>query len=257
MRNTLIVAAFALGALVPAFGVSGATASDVAVTVLDLELNEPAGATVAHDTHDPLGLVRYDGAIGSHVTMRSEADPSSPDGTGVTKFADFDRHAPKEGIDYDLEHLIVVPDAADGSLDPGPGDFTIEMRFRTKDSFGNVLQKGQAKAAGGQVKIQMPGGRVQCLFNTPQGKAAAGTGTANGVNYTFNDNQWHILRCERTSRSVTLYIDGIRYGKVNHFTGNLDNKKPWTLGGKPECDAITVTCDYYPGTIDYVRLYKG
>ena len=189
--------------------------------------------------------------------MKSQADPSSPDGTGVTNFADFDRHPPGEGIDYDLDHLIVIDDARDGTLDPGAGDFVIEMRFRTGASFGNVIQKGNARTSGGQVKIQMPGGRVQCHFKTPQGKAGAGTGPKKGTHYTFNDEQWHSLLCVRTPYSVTLYIDGVRYGRSRKYTGYLNNTHPWTIGGKAQCDAIKVTCDYFPGAIDYVRLHKG
>ena len=254
MRGKAVV--ITLGALAALLPAASGSASIAAVPVLSLELNEPAGSTTAADTHDVTNLTHYDGTIGSHVTMRTETDPTAPDGTGVTKFADFDRHPPNEGIDYGLDHLIAVPDAADGSLDPGAVDFTIQMRFRTSSSYGNILQKGQSKTPGGQVKIQAPGGRIQCMFKSPEGRAGAGTGTpATGT--TFNDGRWHVLRCERTPLRVTLWIDGVRYGRTSHFTGNINNTKPWTLGGKPECDAVEVTCDYYPGDIDYVRMWKG
>lgn len=255
VRYRMMGAAIALSVLVPgALGVAAGSgqAADGPPNALALELNEAVGATKAQDSS---GLGHH-GKIGSHVAMKSEVDPLSPDGTGVTKFADFDNHKPGEGIDYDLDHLIVVPDAADGSLDPGTGDFTIEMRFRTNHSYGNVLQKGQAKTAGGQVKIQIPDGRLQCLFKSPEGRAGAATGTYANPR-RFNDNRWHTLRCERTSQSVTVYVDGVRYGRVRKFTGNINNTKPWTLGGKSECDAVKVTCDYFPGEIDYVRMWKG
>ena len=122
------------------------------------------------------------------------------------EFADWDRHPPGEGIYYGAAHLIVVNDAADGSLDPGTGNFTVEFRYRTKDKFGNVLQKGQSKTAGGQVKFQQPGGFLSCMFKSPTGRAATKSKVAT------NDNQWHIARCERTPSQVSLYIDGVSAG---------------------------------------------
>ena len=203
--------------------------------VLDLEFNEPTGASTAVDASG-LG---HDGAIGSHVVMN-----------GV--YADWDRHPPGEGVPYGFDHLVTVPDAADGSLDPGAGDFTVEFRFKTKENFGNIMQKGQAHTVGGQVKFQIPRGKLSCMFRTPEGIATATSGAT-----LLNDELWHDARCVRTSTSVTLYVDGVQVGRKNGFTGNLDNKKPWTIGGKHECDAVIVTCDYFAGEIDYVKMTKG
>jgi Ca2+-binding RTX toxin-like protein len=204
-------------------------------TVLNLQLNEKAGAKVARDSS---GL-KHNGTIGSHVTMNGA-------------YADWDRHSPAEGIDYGLKHLIIIPDAANGSLDPGSGNFSITLRFRTKDSFGNVLQKGQATTAGGQVKFQIPGGKLSCMFKTPTGTATATSGT-----HLLNDNQWHVVRCDRTPTSVTMYVDGVRTGRSNHNTGTLNNTKPWSIGGKAQCDAVKVSCDYFAGEIDYVTMNKA
>ncbi len=215
--------------------IGGATAAPAApVTTLDLELNDQVGSTTAVDDSG-LG---HDGAIGSHVVMNGQ-------------YAHFDRHAPGEGIPYGFDHLISVPDAADGSLDPGSGNFSVEIKYRTKESFGNVIQKGQATTYGGQVKFQQPKGKMSCMFKTPTGTATAGSGLT-----PLNDNQWHVVRCDRTPTSVTMYVDGVMTGRVNHTTGNLDNTRPWTIGGKSECDAVTVTCDYFAGDIDYVHLIK-
>jgi hypothetical protein len=181
----------------------------------------------------------HHGAIGSHVVMNGA-------------YADWDRHPPDAGVPYGFDHLITVPDAADGSLDPGTGDFTVEFRFKTKEKFGNILQKGQSRTVGGQVKFQIPKGKLSCMFRTPQGMATATSGST-----LLNDDRWHDVRCVRTSTSVTLYVDGVRVGRKNGFTGNLNNKKPWTFGGKHECDAVEVTCDYFAGEIDYVRMTKG
>lgn len=203
--------------------------------VLSLELNEATGASTARDTSG-LG---HDGAIGSHVVMSGN-------------YAYFDRHSPSEGVSYGLDHLITIPDAADGSLDPGAGNFSVEIRYRTKENFGNVLQKGQSRTVGGQVKFQQPKGKLTCMFKTPEGTATAGSGTT-----PLNDNLFHTVRCDRTSTSVTMYVDGVRTGRSNNTTGNLNNRKPWTIGGKSECDGTSVSCDYFSGDIDYVRITKG
>jgi hypothetical protein len=211
--------------------------------VLDLELNDPVGSTAAVDSSGR----GHDGQVGNHVKFLTDAAGS---------FARWDRHAPGAGIFYGYDHLISVPDASDGSLDPGTGDFSVEIRYRTKENFGNVLQKGQTRTVGGQVKIQQPGGKITCMFRTPTGTATAGSGTT-----LLNDNTFHTVRCDRTPTQVTMYIDGVKKSTSNHATGNLDNAKPWTLGGKLECDqeagSGADSCDYYAGDIDYVRISKG
>ncbi len=216
-----------------------ASADAASITVLDLKLNEVGGAVTASDTS---GL-SHNGVIGSHLTMNGA-------------FADWDRHPPGEGVYYGSSHLITVPDAADGSLDPGTGNFSVEMRFRTKENFGNVIQKGQARTVGGQVKFQIPNGKLTCMFKTPDGTATAGSGTT-----LLNDKLWHTVRCDRTPTSVTMYVDGVRTGRANRVTGNLNNTKPWTLGGKLNCDpasgSLADSCDYFAGEIDYLTMTKG
>ena len=57
--------------------------------------------------------------------------------------------------------------------------------------------------------------------------------------------------------SVTMYVDGVKTGRSSKPTGTLNNNKPWVLGGKDSCNGTTVTCDYFAGNIDYVKLTKG
>jgi hypothetical protein len=235
-KTTALVAASCLPLLA---AVPVMTADAATTTVLQLELNDRAGATVARDS----SAGGHDGAIGSHVVMNGS-------------FADWDRHSPAEGVYYGARHLVTIPDAADGSLDPGSGKFSVEIRFRTSDNFGNIIQKGQATTVGGQVKFQIPRGKLTCMFKTPTGTATAGSGTL-----LLNDNRWHTVLCKRTPTAVTMFVDGERVRRVNHATGTLDNKKPWTIGGKLNCDASAGSgadsCDYFAGDIDYVRMTKG
>jgi hypothetical protein len=222
----------------PLAGVAQCNAAALAAPVvsLNLQLNDPAGSTVAKDSS---GLGR-NGAVGSHVKMNGS-------------YAAFDRHPPDEGISYGLAHLIKVNDAADGSLDPGNGNFTVEIRYRTTVSFGNILQKGQATTTGGQVKLQQPRGVMGCLFKSPTGQAAVTSKTA------LNDGQWHVVRCVRTPADVSMYVDGVLRNRIVKSTGTINNTKPWTIGGKPNCSTTSGadSCDYFAGDVDYLKLTKG
>ena len=209
------------------------------VTTLDLELNDAAGSTTAVDSSG----FGHDGAIGSHVKMNGST-------------ATIDRHPPDAGIYYGAAHLIMIDDAPDASLDPGTGNFTVEFRFRSTVKFGNVIQKGQATAVGGQVKFQQPGGYMSCMFKSPNGQASIKS------SIFTSDGAWHTIRCERTPTQVTLYVDGVFNKRIKHTTSNINNTKPWTIGGKSDCDTSNPntgadSCDYWAGEMDWVKFTKG
>jgi hypothetical protein len=109
--------------------------------------------------------------------------------------------------------LITIPMPPTARSIRAVGRFSVEFRFRTKENFGNVLQKGQSSTPGGQVKFQIPRGKLSCMFKTPQGTATAGSGAK-----LLNDNVWHIVRCVRTPTSVTMFVDGVRTARRNHTT---------------------------------------
>lgn len=235
--RTGLVAACGAAALCVAIAAPAPTAT---TTVLALELNELPGA---HTAVDSSGAAHH-GSIGSHIVLNGA-------------YALFDYHSPDEGVAYRDDHLVVVPDAADGSLDPGRGNFSVEVRFwyspvgADPDETPNLLQKGQSGTRGGQVKLQISRGRIGCTFKTPEGTAAA---TSSAL---VSDGAWHVVRCDRTPTSVTVYVDDVRSGVRNAATGTLENSKPWALGGKQQCDGQQVDCDYFAGAVDYVRLTKG
>lgn len=221
---------------------ANATAAPAAlapVTTLDLELNEPAGSTVAQDSSG----MDHDGAIGSHIKMNGQ-------------WGTWDRHDPGAGIYYGAAHLLMIPDAPDGSLDPGTSNFTIEIRYRSTAKFGNMIQKGQSGTVGGQVKFQQPKGVMGCMFKSPTGRATTTSKTP------LNDGQWHVIRCTRTPTMVEMYVDGVFRSRTRNSTGNINNNIAWTIGGKFNCDTSNPdtgadSCDYFPGDIDYVKFTKG
>ncbi len=73
----------------------------------------------------------------------------------------------------------------------------------------------------------------------------------------LNDGQWHTIRCERTATKVVMTIDGTKKRTGNGATGAITNTSVMTIGGKVNCDQVKVTCDYFVGDIDYVRIEKG
>jgi hypothetical protein len=147
----------------------------------------------------------------------------------------------------DPQHLVTVPH--DNRLNPGTGDFAIEFRMRTTHSFGNVIQKGQAGSKGGYWKFQQPSGKITCLF---RGSAGSSTGTSGTVR--VNDGNWHTVRCERTSAMVTMLVDGNVTSRTRNATGTIANTRPMTIAGKGNCDQVAITCDYFSGDIDYVKI---
>jgi hypothetical protein len=94
------------------------------------------------------------------------------------------------------------------------------------------------------------------MFKSPTGQAAIKS------SIFTSDGAWHTIRCDRTPTDVTLYVDGVFNKRIRHTTGNIDNKKAWTIGGKFDCDTSNPntgadSCDYWAGDMDYVRITKG
>jgi hypothetical protein len=145
------------------------------------------------------------------------------------------------------ERLVQV--AHRSALNPGTGGYAVEFRMRTTRNFGNVIQKGQAGAPGGYWKFQQPNGKISCLFRGSVGSSTASSGTVR-----VNDGLWHVVRCERTSSSVTMLVDGVVTGRNRNSTGTIANTRPITIAGKLNCDQVEITCDYFVGDLDYVKI---
>lgn len=147
------------------------------------------------------------------------------------------------------EHLDTVPDNI--KLDPETADYAVTIRYRTTRNFGNVIQKGQSTQVGGMWKFQQPNGVISCLFRGAAGQISVNSGVR------LNNGQWHTVRCERTATKVVMTIDGTKKRTGNGPTGMISNSANLSIGGKSKCDQKKVTCDYFVGDIDYVRIEKG
>ena len=147
------------------------------------------------------------------------------------------------------QHLVTVPDS--DALDPGTRDYAVTVRLRTTHKFGNIIQKGQATVAGGNFKLQIPNGIVQCLFRGSRGSMLV------SAPRRINDGVWHTVRCERGGSALSLAIDGSTVARRSGWTGRIANSWPVTIGGKTGCDQIEVGCDYYAGDLDRVEITAG
>jgi hypothetical protein len=208
-------------------------------TITDWELNESAGAAVMHDS----SANGINGSIGSDVV------------TGVTYNGAsgyrFPYVEPSQLSGPEPQRLVQVDG---GQLNPGTRDFAVTIRYRTGYQGQNLLQKGQAATSGGDFKLDSAdggGGVLDCMFRGPQGRLKVTSVKS------LDDGQWHTVRCERTSSAVTMMVDGTVTDRQSGWTGNISNSVPLTIGGKLDCNATTVDCDYFAGDINYVSVQAG
>jgi PKD repeat protein len=205
-------------------------------TVAFYSMDETAGQTVLRDSS---GNGR-NGTIGADVTLGAVYQ-------GATGHR-YATHLPSDGAFPG--HVDRVPHTSD--FNPEAGDFSIEIRLRTTYQFGNIVQKGQGSNPGGYWKLENPEGLPRCLFRGAEGSSRTGYAVT-----PINDGQWHTIRCNRTSSYVEMLIDGVRQSRLNGTTGTISNTTALSIGGKGNCDGTTVTCDYFVGDVDYLRIEKG
>ncbi|MEU4437199.1 MULTISPECIES: PKD domain-containing protein [Micromonospora] len=219
--------------------VSAAPAQATATrTVAFYSMDEPASSSTV--------LTDYSGN-GRHGTIGGEVVTGALY-AGATGHR-FATHLPTDK-EYVPGHVDLVPHTTD--FNPDAGDFSVTIRYRTTYSFGNILQKGQGNTAGGYWKFEAPNGKPKCLFRGADGASRTGY-----TDVPISDGQWHTITCNRTSAYVEMYVDGVRTSRLNGPTGTIANTWPLSVGGKSQCDGTKVTCDYFAGDIDYVKILKG
>jgi hypothetical protein len=203
-------------------------------------MNEGPGATTMVDSSGG-GI---NGSIGDHVT------------TGYTYAGATGYHwsyVKPNQPPADPERLVTV---SDGRLNPGSSVYSVTVRFRTTVNFGNIIQKGQSGTAGGYWKWQIPSGKLSCLFRGVVNGSTVSKSVNSGTNL-LNDGAWHTVTCTRTTTGVTMTIDGSITRRATGWSGTISNTKPLAIGGKLNCDQSTITCDYFVGDVDYVKITTG
>lgn len=225
--------AVTVAAAAPATGVA-------TTTVSDWRMGERAGAKVMIDSSGN----RLNGTIGADV--RTGVNMAGARGGTAYKW----RPSKRDAAQSQPERLIRVSDA--WALDPQTRDYAVSIRYRTTQRSGNLLQKGQSAAPGGFWKLDSHKGVLRCLFRGARGSESVNSGSA------LNDGSWHTVRCLRTADRVTMTVDAGTKAQITRralgVTGKISNANPLTIGGKANCDQVKVSCDYYTGAIDYVRI---
>ena len=148
--------------------------------------------------------------------------------------------------------VVQVPDSTGLDIPDPTVRYALEFRFKTNKGYGNIMQKGQATTAGGQIKVENPNGFTRCVF-----LGANGAYVSVPSPIALNDGVWHIVKCVHNATSVETWVDGVKVAVKNQRTGPIDNAKPFVIGGKIDCNQITVTCDYFSGYVDWVRITRG
>jgi hypothetical protein len=209
--------------------------SSGAVSIATWRMNEGPSASIAQDASGN----NLDGSVGSEVQ------------TGVAFASATGYHFPAVSGSPPThpEHLVQVPD--DSRLDPGSGNFEVTLRFRTSQTSGNIVQKGQSGMTGGYWKFESHEGVVTCLFRSGDGTQSTATSRT-----PLTDGAWHNVTCTRTPQSVTMFVDGDWRDQRNNPTGTISNSAPLVIGGKVFCNQVDVGCDYFSGDIDFVRIDK-
>ena len=202
-------------------------------------MNELAGASVITDASGN----GHDGTIGTEV-VTGDADK------GATSYR-WLFASPTES--YRPERIVTIPH--DSALDPGTGDYSITMRYRTNVPFGNIIQKGQGGSAGGYWKIENPAGILTCVFRGV--KPGGGWNRKEVVSSSpLNDGEYHTITCERVGTTLRLIVDGVLDDTENNSFGSIRNNQPISIGGKTNCDNLPdgISCDYFTGWIDEISI---
>jgi Concanavalin A-like lectin/glucanases superfamily len=210
-----------------ALSVTGSSGAATMTTLALWNMNEAPGS---HTLVDASGN-RINGTIGTEVVLNG----------AVHRFGFLKPNTPPAHP----HHIDVVNSSR---LNPGTLDYSVTIRAKWTNAFGNIIQKGQAGAVGGYFKLQAPNGLVQCLFRGATGSAGVSSKRA------LNDGRWHVVTCTRTATQVSMTVDGVVTMTISHATGAISNNVPLTIAGKSNCDQIKITCDYFAGQIDYVQI---
>jgi hypothetical protein len=244
IRFTRAGLVLALAALALPAGLANANAAAPS-TVADYEMNDDAGTTVMLDSSGN----GFNGAI------QSDAAPMLLTGVNIggTPAAIGFRWSNVKPNQPPATPQRVVQ-VSDPALNPGSRDWRISFRYRTSRPFGNITQKGQSTSKGGQIKFQLPKGQISCMF---KGSIARRSTKTIGA---YDDNTFHVVVCTRLATGVTLDVYDssgttlLETRHINGASGTIANTIPMTVGGKINCDQIDITCDYFAGDIDWLKV---
>jgi hypothetical protein len=172
--------------------------------------------------------------------------------TGITSVAG----SSGKGYHFTGSAVASVPDSS--SLDPGTATLriTAHVRFSTVPSAAvgdyDLVRKGLAGTVGGDWKMEIfpPSagsglGTAYCKFQDAKHVSAEIRDTRD-----LADGRWHTIVCTKTAKLIRITVDGVSHS-VRARLGAIDNRKPVTIGAKPDGD------DQYLGDMDEVTIRIG
>jgi hypothetical protein len=156
----------------------------------------------------------------------------------------------KSGKGYGFDgksSYVSVPSNA--SLNPGTGDVTVTLSFKTtslpSSADWDLARKGDFKTAGGEWKVELqPEGQVSCGF-----KGSANYRFLQAGPKTMANGKWHTVTCTKTTSAIKLTVDGQTYSKSGKV-GSISNSEPVVIGAYPGKE-------FFKGTLDEVSISKG
>jgi hypothetical protein len=200
-------------------------AQAAAVVVAKYNMNEPPGATTMVDSS----------SYGNDGTLHNVQ-------TGVPGWRGTAYQFGNNNPSY-----VVVPD--DPSLDPGNDGWSITARVSFPsypDSTFDLVRKGLSTTAGGDYKLEiMRSGKSRCLFRGSTGQAVVISDTS------LSPDDWHTLRCVKTSNAVKLVVDGHKTFADLGAVGSISNDASLLFGIKMEEGG-----DDYLGKMDQVVIKR-
>jgi hypothetical protein len=227
VTSAMIIAFLGVGSAA-AYGAPASASSTNPVAIW--EMNEAKGATVMTDSSGH----HLNGKIGDEITT----------GYATKGIVGYQFPFIHNNLPYDPGHVVTVPD--NSQLDPGTGNFSVTASFEWTQDDRNIVQKGQETTSGGDFKMEIANGKVDCLFRGSSGNGGVGTALSSGT--------FHTVTCARTATQVQMTVDGKVVATTKHATGNISNSLPLTIGEKPVCNGTKVQCDPFVGVINRVEI---
>jgi cysteine-rich repeat protein len=155
-----------------------------------------------------------------------------------------------DGVD---DH-VVITDPADGSLDFGTGDFTLEAWFNIptyQNAWSSIISKGASGSDGYGIEISSTN-RISCSIDAVGGYNQHVLGSQPTL------NQWHHVVCvfDRDG-NVIIYLDGVAVSTIGSASltrnsGSISNSRNLYLGRY----AVPYPHFQFRGMIDEVAVYN-
>lgn len=138
---------------------------------------------------------------------------------------------------------------AAGDLNPGRANVTVTIHLKTtslppRRHDWTLIRKGHFRKSRGEWKVKYhPDGRVSCGFKGSRRFATLKAGPS------LSNNQWHTIRCVKTSSAIRLVVDGATHSKAVEV-GSIANHAPVVIGAYPNAE-------FYKGSLDEASIAIG